>query len=158
MKRCLKCQSEKPLKDFYTNRHKPEWFSSRCKACIADDNKAKYQPIPKGSAPSKEVPQSIIQEFRSQIPEDIFQRTKIQVLNSGVLNINITKSAHQCWNLFVLPTELQAAVEFVTNGKLDARRWTSTTPTLHNHWTIRAFDRLLGYASRLPDFKHDVSE
>ena len=58
MKKCSRCNSEKPFEDFFRDKSKKDGHQSRCKACVAEHNKsprrkatkAKYQKSAKGKA------------------------------------------------------------------------------------------------------------
>lgn len=43
MKICKKCLISKPLSDFGENRRMKDGLKSKCKQCISEDNKRRYQ-------------------------------------------------------------------------------------------------------------------
>lgn len=103
-----------------------------------------------------------LEEFSASIKNALSDnlKEKVQIWwfkdkSTGIICINVNKTEHSSWNLFVIESEIHAVIDYLTVGKLDEKIWTSTTPTLLNKWSIQAFNRFLSYTSQLEDFRPD---
>lgn len=111
--------------------------------CPVCSGKRKYNNV----LPEQKLDDSIIQHMMETlhrtISPEVFSRTTIQWFRYGVIHTSTTKNNSSHWNLYCLPHEFQAVVDYLYNGKLDVNVWTSTTPTLMNRWSIKALEALM---------------